>query len=511
MGTPSESTKHEPSHPVEEPLPGHAAGERAAKNTAVRASAEIVGKLGSLVLFAVLAREVGDARLGIFVFGLAWAEVAMTPVGLGIDQYLLRTVAGDRSRVESHFWNAVALKLLRGIPVVIGSAVLVRLLDYPTETELTVSILTLGLLFDTMARSPVKVFEAFERNELTAAGIVVQRLLAAALGLAVLVAGFGVVAVSITYSLGGVVRFALSMHLLRTRLIWPRMAFPKPERTEIRKRSLTFTAQDIFGLVLARADVLLLSALATNAVVGLYGSAYRLFEATTFVNVALAGAVSAMFTYLSHDTSPTLGAVFERSVKLCVALLLPIALTFGLLAEPLCRALFGPEFLEAARPLRLLAPVVVLFGLMVLASTLVLLRSNPRRMVYTVAVASVVNIGLNLALVPSLEDVGAATAMLGSMVVYTAIAMSLAVLEVGRIDWISMLAAPALAGAAMAVPLLLLGGPWPLAVLSAGAVYLAVYAATDRIVAPDDLRFVVGLARRRLTLGGRSAPGPASR
>ena len=53
-----------------------------------------------------------------------------------------------------------------------------------------------------------------------------------------------------------------------------------------------------------RADVLLLAALASDAVVGIYGSAYRLFEATTFIDVALAGAFTAMYTYLGHDTTP---------------------------------------------------------------------------------------------------------------------------------------------------------------------------------------------------------------
>jgi O-antigen/teichoic acid export membrane protein len=484
---------------------GREAGERAAKNTAVRAVGEIIGKFGSLVLFGVLARKVGDARLGVFVFALAWGEVAMTPVGLGIDQYVLRRVAADRDSLDSYFWNAMTLKLTRGLPVVLGSIVLVHLLGYSRETELTVSIITAGLLFDTMARTPMNVFNSFERGELVALGIVAQRTVAALLGLAVLFAGFGVVAVAITYSLGAVVRFALSMSLLRSRLRWPRWVRPADVRLEIRRKSLTFTAQDIFGLVLARADVLLLSALATDAVVGQYGSAYRLFEATTFINVALAGAFTAMYTYLGHDTTPTLGSVFQRSIKLALALLLPIGVALGLLADPLCRAFFGDQFAAAADPLRLLAPVVVLFGVMVLCSVLVLSRSRPRRMVYTVAVASVVNIGLNFALIPSLEENGAALAMLVSMVVYATIAFALAAAEVGRINWVSMLAAPGLAAVLMAVPLLLLSGLWPVALVAGGAVYLATYAAVDRVVDPEDLRFVVDLVKRRLPSGRRTA------
>jgi O-antigen/teichoic acid export membrane protein len=482
-----------------------AAGERAAKNTAVRAAGEIVGKLGSLVLFAMLARKVGDARLGIFVFALAWGEVAMTPVGLGIDQYITRQIASDRSRLDAYFANAVYLKLWRGIPVVVASIALVYVLDYGSETRQTVAIITVAVFFETLARTLVGVFNAFERGELIAYGIVAQRFGTAALGLALLLAGYGVVAVACAYAVGAVIRLALSLELLRRRLHWPRMVMPADVRRNIRRNSLTYTAQDVFGLVLARADVLLLAALSTNAAVGLYGSAYRLFEATTFINVALAGAFTAMFTYLGRDTTPTVAAVFQRSIKLCLALLLPMAVAMGLLADPLSRAFFGEQFAAAADPLRLLAPVVVLFGVMVLCSVLVLYREHPKRMVYTVAVASAVNVGLNLGLVPSLGEVGAAIAMLGSMVVYVTLAMWLAVLEVGRVNWLSMTGAPIVAAAIMAVPVLLLHDAWPAAIVAGTAVYLAGYALIERLVEPDDLRFVVDLVKRRLPSGRRAA------
>jgi O-antigen/teichoic acid export membrane protein len=488
----------------------HEASERAAKNTAVRAAGEIIGKLGSLVLLAVMARELGDEGLGLFVFALAWGEIAMTPVGLGIDMYLLRQVAADRSRLDSHFWNAILLKLSRGIPVAIASIVLVHALDYGRDTELTVSIITVGLLFDTMARTMQNVFNAFERGELVASPIVAQRFVAAAVGVGLLLAGFGVVEVAIAFSLGALVQLLLSLQLLRRRLRWPAMVAPEDVRRDIRRHSLTFTAQDLFGLVLMRADVLILAALATDAVVGQYGAAYRLFEATTFINVALAGAFTAMYAYLGPTTDPSLPAVFQRSIKLCLGLLLPIGVTLGLLAEQLCRAFFGDGFADAAGPLRLLAPSVVLFGVMVLCSGLILSRSRPRRMVYTVAIAAVVNIGLNFALIPSLEEIGAALAMLLSLVVYVAIALTLARIEVGPINWGSMVAAPAGAALAMAVPLLLLSGVWPIAIAVGLIVFVAAFVAVDRVVDPDDMRFVVDLVTRRLRVHSRETEPSAA-
>jgi hypothetical protein len=88
--------------------------------------------------------------------------------------------------------------------------------------------------------------------------------------------------------------------------------------------------------------------------------------------------------------------------------------------------------------------------------------------------------------------------MLLSMVVYVAIAAWLALKEVGRIDWVSMLAAPGLAAGAMTAPLIALAGAWPLALLAGAVVYAGVYAIVDHYVDPADLRFVVDLVRRRL-------------
>jgi hypothetical protein len=57
----------------------------------------------------------------------------------------------------------------------------------------------------------------------------------------------------------------------------------------------------------------------------------------------------------------------------------------------------------------------------------------------------------------------------------------------------------------MAVPLLLLSGVWPVAVVVGGVVYVGAYMAIERIVEPDDLEFVIGMVKRRLPVGRRTA------
>jgi O-antigen/teichoic acid export membrane protein len=477
---------------------GRSAGERAIRNVAVRATGEIVGKAASFVVFAVLARKTGPAHVGTYVFALAWGEVAMGPVGLGIDRYLLRRAARDRASIDDLFFNALALKLVRGLAILALTIAVAFIVDFSGERRVAVCLITAGMLADTLARSHMSVFNAYERGDLVAIAIVVQRCLAAALGLAFLLAGYGVAAVALAFLVGALARLAVSFWLLGRRLRMPAFAFRREARRELRSKSLPFTAQDIFGLVISRADILLLAALASSAAVGLYGSAYRLLDATTFIAISLNGAFTAPFTYLGAETTPTLRAMFERANKLALLALLPVAAALGVLAEPIVKALFGADLAGAATPLRYLAPVVAMFGVVGLCSSLIMSRRDPRAMLPIVAASAVANLGLNLALVPSLEGKGAAIAMLASETVFLVPTVVLASRTVGAVDWPATVLAPLGATVAMSGVMLALQDSLVLALAAGALAFAAVYALLERVVRPADLDFAVSLVRRRL-------------
>jgi O-antigen/teichoic acid export membrane protein len=174
----------------------------------------------------------------------------------------------------------------------------------------------------------------------------------------------------------------------------------------------------------------------------------------------------------------------------------------------LCRLFFGDDLGAAGDSLRLLAPVVVLFPLIVQSTNLVLSRANPMSVVRVVAIVAIVNVIANAALIPPLEDQGAALAMLISEVIYLGLALRLSLPLTGGVDWRSMLPAPLVAGAAMALVLWALSGTLVLALAAGTVAYLAVYAALDAIVAPGELKFVVGLVTRR---GSGQTPEAESR
>jgi O-antigen/teichoic acid export membrane protein len=474
-----------------------AAAARASRNSVVRAAAELLTKIGALALIFVLARAEGPQGVGIYVLALAWAEILVTPVEMGFDRWLLREVAADRSRLPELFGAVIWAKLRRAVPVLAIGAGVVLLVGYDERTLTAIAIVTVGWALYSLSFTVLSVFTAFERAGPSALTMLAQRLGTSLLGLAALAAGLGVLGVAAAYLAGTAASLAFSLWLLRRHLGLPPFLVRGRER-EASRAARSFAAQEILAAGVGRADAVLLSLLATTVAVGTYGAAYRLLEASLFVPLAVTAACAAMFTYLGHDTDPPVVAVLQRALKAVLGLMLPVALVLGLLAQPVISLFFGRDFPDAADPLRILAPVVLLLSLTLVTNSLCISRGRAGAIARGFAVALAVDVLLCVLLIPPYGAVGAAVAMLGTYIVFAAVSFGLALREVGPPAWGPTLAAPVGAGAAMAAVLAALGD-LPLLAGAAGAlVYVAVWAAIDRRVSPADLDWLIERVRARL-------------
>jgi O-antigen/teichoic acid export membrane protein len=479
--------------------PSEATGQRAIANTLLRASGDIVGKLASLLLFAVMARELSVSDLGTYAFAFAFMQIALVPIEFGFDRYLLRRIAKDRSTVHDLFFDIIALKLAMTVPILAIVAVVLEVAGYGSQTQQVIWVVAIGFMFDAVANTIYSVFLAFERNGLIAAVVVIERLAAAAAGLTVLALGYGVVAVAVTYSVCAALGMAMASFLLVRRIGLPRRSVSTGGWLRLTTSSLPFGLQDVFSVMLFKLDAVILSLIATSAAVGIYSGAYRLLESTLFITYALVGAFAPMYTYLKRDSEPTIGAAFERSLKLALAGLVPIAIVLGVLAEPICRLFFGAGLVEAADPLRFLAPVVVLMGLVTLSSSLVVSRRSPMIMVWSTAGVVVINVVLNIVLIPTWDETGAAAAMLASEVAFLFVVVPIAARVVGGVRWLATITGPLIAGAVMIPLLFLLDGVPLVAVVAGSAAYLLVLLMVERLVAPRDVELATRMARRWLT------------
>ncbi|HEV2771101.1 MAG TPA: flippase [Solirubrobacteraceae bacterium] len=481
-----------------------------ARNAAVAYGGEIVAKASSVAFFAVMARELGEGRFGHFIFALSLTSVLVLAAGLGTDSLLEREVARDRSRARDYVRGVTGLKAVSAAGLLVLAGVMVNLADYPQEARLAVYLVGGGVLIEHLSKTRYAAFMAYEQMRHMSLSIIVQRTSTAIIGVVLLLAGFGLVAVSIVF-LGGALLALAVAELSFRRLVRsaPSSAVrPLGWRTLIRA-GLPIGVSGLLFTLLLKLDAVLVGFLAggtDNAEVGYFGAAYRVVEATMFLSWYFGGAVMPWIARAGAGTAGDLARGYEIALKAVTAMLVPLAVTFAVLAGPIVGLLYGDGYEEAVLPLRLLSAMTLLYGVNYLASTFFIGRDRPGAFGRLLVVVVLQNILFNAALIPQYGAAGAAFNAALSGVLLALLGFRQASRVVGSVRTSRPFVSPVLAAAAMALAMLLAASLPVLSLLVGAVVYPAAFAAAERLLFPRDL----DLWRRLLAVRTRSARAHAS-
>jgi O-antigen/teichoic acid export membrane protein len=473
-----------------------AGARRILANTTYRFVADLGAKVASVALYVVIARKLGDAQFGVFTFGLAVATMSMALSDFGQDRILTREVARDHERVHGYFANTLALKLVLGLPALALAAAVLVFAGAEDETVVVMVLLGLGVLAELLMATCFATYQSYERLAFIPVALLTQRWATAIGGIAAVLLGAGLIAVSAIYFAGSLLSLGLSIGLLFHYIVRPRLRLSTRKWWSLMRVAFPIGLAGIFSVILFRIDSAMLAAFESNSVVGDYGAAYRLFESTLFLSWSVGAAVYPVFSRLRPDSEPPVAFVFQQSLKLLIAVTLPLAVGAAVLSEPVIDLLYGSDFEDASTALALLAPAIALFPVSYVAGYLLVSQDRPRAMTIVYGLVAAENVLLNFVLIPSFSLDGAA---LGTSISQLLVAIGLLAFArpFGSVAWKRVLAGPCVAGALAAAAMLALHDEFALAVAAGAIVYLGALVGFERAVFPDDAREVLGFLRRK--------------
>jgi O-antigen/teichoic acid export membrane protein len=466
-------------------------------NAGYRLFADVASKVASLAFFVVMARELGVSQFGVFTFALTFVILATTLANFGQDVVLTREVARDRTRFSAYFANTLAVKIIlatTSLVIAIGVAAGAGIERETLEALLLLGpAVTLELLMATCFAS----YQAFERLEFIPIALISQRFATAAGGIAALLHGAGVVAVSAIYLAGAALGFALALVFLVWKIARPVLRVEPRRWGPLMRASLAIGIAGVFAIILFRIDTAMLAAFEPKDVVGDYGAAYRLLEATLFVAWSVGAAVYPVFSRRTVTSVPPVGLVFQRSLKLSIALTLPLAAGALILAGPLIRLLYGSSYGGAETALRLLTPAIALYPICYVTGYLLVSQDRQRVLTWVYGLVALENFLANLVLIPWLSLNGAALGTSISQLLVTIAFVAFAQRTVGRVNWSRIATGPAVATVLAAATMTALRDELALAVSSGTAVYLVALMLFERFLFPEDAHAVLDLIRQR--------------
>jgi O-antigen/teichoic acid export membrane protein len=476
---------HEAAPPGAEDL-----GSRAVRNTVLVLSARIVSRLVSLVVVIVLANHLGAGSYGRYTTLIAYSALVSVVSDLGLRTLYTREAARDPGRLPEYLGTLMVGEI--GLCAAAFALLAISL----TLTGLGDLVVPGGalLVLTTYANLLRNTFYARGRLEFEAAAVLAEAAIQA--GLIILGArrGAGVgyfvwaYAASYAFTIGfslvviplfrlGRLRFAFDPALFGR---WVRLAMP-------------FAVGFFLTNLYFRADVPILQHFKPFSEVGWYTFAYKPFEALQFVPLAVQAVVYPVLSVYFRSSPDRLALGYERFFKILVLLGWPLTVGTLVLTHPIGR-LFR-LYPESEPALRILAVAIVF--LFANSAFVAMLYSIDRQDLFAWAtgIAVVVNVGLNLLLIPTFGYLAAA-----STTVVTEAAFSVAgwwfVARRHRLPWLRLSWRVLMAGALMGGALLPLASrPIYLSVPVAVVVYavaLWLLRAVDRVE--------VDLVRRGLRL-----------
>lgn len=374
----------------------------------------LVKPLWFVFITAASMRLLGVHEYGLMAASLSLGMIAAAFVDLGMTQYTIREVSRRPSNASRYFTNFFALRLFNSA-IAWGAAVCAGLLLGYSGMSLAAVVFAgayaLALNLTNYCRSMYRAFEDLRQEALM---LILEKIIVIGAGLTFLITTRLAV-----WTLAGMAA-GMSITLL-VNSWWIDQRFAKISRRLLSWRFLRssvrimvpFGLAGLFTVIYYRIDMVMIQSFLGDAPTGQYGAAFRILEGLNVLPAIVAlAAVYPRLAKLHHGTDyEQFGVVFRSSMLGTVGVGSVIALVLFAAAGPVIHLLDpDPAYRPAAGALRILVwSFPFLCANMLLYAALMSMEAQ-RYVSLALASAVVLNIGLNLYLIPAFGINGAAVA-----------------------------------------------------------------------------------------------------
>ena len=394
---------------------------RVAQNAGWLIGGQIAQMLVSLIVGLLTIRYLGPSNYGLIDYGMAYTNFFYCFCTLGINSVIVKELIANADREGEIMGTALGL---RGISSFLSALVIISISSFLDRGDplaiLIVALCSIGVLFQVLELFRYW-FQSKLQSKVPAIISLIAYIITAAYRIFLLATGksvsFFALAYSVDYCLAGVLLF-----LMYKKYGGQRISFSLPYAKELLKISSPFIIPSLMVAIYSQTDRLMLKQMISPAEIGYYSSALSLCTLWCFV---LSAIIDSMY--------PTIMEAFSRSReeftyknKLLYAIVIYLSVFVSiflvLLAKPVILLLYGPEYLPAVGPLRIITWYTAFSYLGVARNAWIVCNNKQRYLKYVYFSGAAANIVFNLILIPRWGASGAALASFAAQITTTIIA-----------------------------------------------------------------------------------------
>ena len=386
-----------------------------AQNTSFLTVASVLQKVISFFYFIFVARLVGVENTGVYFFAITFTTIFTVVADFGMGPVLTREAARFSDRAETYFNTVFWTKIMFGLGAYGLIVFFANVLNYPESTKLLIYISGITMFFDNLTTAFNSVFRARKNLVYESMAVIGAQFTTLVIGTFALFNHWPLVWLILAYTIPSFLNLLFMSQMLKRvygfviKFVWNREVFKIFLAT-----ALPFALAGIIGRLYSYSDSLLMSKMLTAKELGWWSVPYKITFAFQFVPVALSASIYPVFSSLFISERDKIGHLFEKAWRYLFVVVFPLALGIIAIADPVVKHAFGAQYAPSIWPLRILL-LSLIFGFLTFITGALLNATNKQKIqTGLVSVALVVNIILNLILLPIFNITGAAIAALVS-------------------------------------------------------------------------------------------------
>jgi len=374
-------------------------------------------------MVAALTRYLGVSAFGVYTTAFVYVAFLAVLADFGFFWIMIREIAhlDVQKEYERVVNNVLTLRTFLGIGVLgVGSAIALLIPQYGHDVRVGIFLVAIASLASALNATLVGVFQNKLRMDKAVITDIIGRTVTLALTLWFIAQGAPITTIFASYIGGTWLNLVLS-YFLAQQYVRVRPAFEFAVWHRIYSEAFPMGVAMILHIVYYRIDSILLSLMKGVADVGIYGVPYKILDVIMTLPVMFLGNVFPMLTRLLVEKSPAVPGVLQRSFDALLTIALPLTVGGILMAEPIIRLVGGEAFVHATT----LAPFLGQPATAVLALQILLISAGisfvsnlfgytlialglQRQLIRPYATFMVVNVLINLWLIPRFSYIGAA-------------------------------------------------------------------------------------------------------
>jgi O-antigen/teichoic acid export membrane protein len=397
--------------------------QRIAANTVWLFAGRVLAGMFHLLAMAWLGRLLGVSDYGKIIFAFTYVAIFNNLSVFGIDTVIIREISRDPSASKRLISCGMSIKFFFCLISILMALACLCFFDVDTDTYAVTCILLLTLFLNSL-RTPKTLFEAFLKSPLLVAIEITNKAAALVAVAAAAILDLSLLVLTVIIALSELPSLALLLRLCKNDFKFS-LRLDRPIAKFILRDAWQLGIMSILVVIYFRVDTLMLLHFEGNEAVGYYSAAYIILTSLMIVPDAFVRSIFPLMSNSFGKDPLVLERTFYRSLKYLSTMAFLVVLIGFMFSKDIILFLYGEKFLPSADALSVLIFAAGIIFISHLVST-TLTAVNRQKMNLLLSLTNLIlNILLNLALIPTYGYIGAAVATVATEATGCAIALIL--------------------------------------------------------------------------------------